>query len=234
MKHNLGVKEETKNKRMMLFSGSSAPELSEKIAEDLDIKLGKVSSEKSSFAFALINNPSAAANLASVKIDIPKQKISPAAPLTGCACNGKCNGSCDDICSGVCNIKTLAAINESTTVSALPHFVFVTFVRSLTTKSHLKNYHVSNSSFVYPLPPAQAQRTYEPFAAVLHAGTATAGHARTLALHKEHAVWMIADDDKPIASVPTFTSRDDIVQMYRFCVKKVKECTLSCTNVFHF
>ena len=43
MKHNLGVKEETKNKRMMLFSGSSAPELSEKIAEDLDIKLGEVS-----------------------------------------------------------------------------------------------------------------------------------------------------------------------------------------------
>ncbi len=43
MKHKLGVKEETKNKRMMLFSGSSAPELSEKIAENLGIKLGKVS-----------------------------------------------------------------------------------------------------------------------------------------------------------------------------------------------
>jgi len=43
MKHNLGVKEETKNKRMMIFSGSSSPELSEKIADYLHIKLGDVS-----------------------------------------------------------------------------------------------------------------------------------------------------------------------------------------------
>ena len=43
MKHNLGVKEETKNKRMMLFSGSSTPGLAEKIAENLEIKLGNVS-----------------------------------------------------------------------------------------------------------------------------------------------------------------------------------------------
>ena len=43
MKHGLGVKEGTKNKRMMLFSGSSATELSEKIADGLDIELGKVS-----------------------------------------------------------------------------------------------------------------------------------------------------------------------------------------------
>ncbi len=41
--HNLGVKEETKNKRMMIFSGSSSPELAEKIAGSLDIKLGDVS-----------------------------------------------------------------------------------------------------------------------------------------------------------------------------------------------
>jgi ribose-phosphate pyrophosphokinase len=43
MKQNLGIKEETKNKRMMLFSGSSAPELAEKIAEDLHIGLGDIS-----------------------------------------------------------------------------------------------------------------------------------------------------------------------------------------------
>ena len=43
MKHNLGIKEETKNKRMMIFSGSSSPELAEKIADNLDIKLGDVS-----------------------------------------------------------------------------------------------------------------------------------------------------------------------------------------------
>jgi ribose-phosphate pyrophosphokinase len=43
MKHNLGVKEETKNKRMMIFSGSSSPELAEKIAKCLHIKLGDVS-----------------------------------------------------------------------------------------------------------------------------------------------------------------------------------------------
>ncbi|MCD4669621.1 MAG: ribose-phosphate pyrophosphokinase [Actinomycetia bacterium] len=43
MKNNLGVKEETKNKRMMLFSGSSSPELAGKIADNLHIKLGNVS-----------------------------------------------------------------------------------------------------------------------------------------------------------------------------------------------
>ena len=43
MKNNLGVKEETKNKRMMLFSGSSSPELAEKIVDNLQIKLGNVS-----------------------------------------------------------------------------------------------------------------------------------------------------------------------------------------------
>jgi ribose-phosphate pyrophosphokinase len=43
MKHNLGTKEETKNKRMMLFSGSSAPELAEKIADNLHIRLGDIS-----------------------------------------------------------------------------------------------------------------------------------------------------------------------------------------------
>ena len=43
MKHNLGVKEETKNKRMMIFSGSSSPELAGKIADNLGIKLGDVS-----------------------------------------------------------------------------------------------------------------------------------------------------------------------------------------------
>ncbi len=43
MKNNLGVKEETKNKRMMLFSGSSSPELAGKIADNLQIKLGNVS-----------------------------------------------------------------------------------------------------------------------------------------------------------------------------------------------
>jgi len=43
MKHNLGVKEETKNKRMMIFSGSSSPELAQKIANNLGIKMGDVS-----------------------------------------------------------------------------------------------------------------------------------------------------------------------------------------------
>ena len=43
MKHNLGVKEETKNKRMMIFSGSSCPELAQKIADNLHIKMGDVS-----------------------------------------------------------------------------------------------------------------------------------------------------------------------------------------------
>ena len=41
--HNLGVKEETKNKRMMIFSGSSSPELAKKIADNLQIKMGDVS-----------------------------------------------------------------------------------------------------------------------------------------------------------------------------------------------
>jgi len=43
MKNKPGVKEETKNKRMMIFSGSSSPELAEKITDNLQIKLGNVS-----------------------------------------------------------------------------------------------------------------------------------------------------------------------------------------------
>jgi ribose-phosphate pyrophosphokinase len=43
MKHIKGVMENKNNKRMMVFSGSSCPQLAEKIAEDLGITLGKVS-----------------------------------------------------------------------------------------------------------------------------------------------------------------------------------------------
>ncbi len=42
VKHSLGVKEVLNNKRMMLFSGSTCPDLAEKIAENLGISTGKI------------------------------------------------------------------------------------------------------------------------------------------------------------------------------------------------